>query len=36
MESIHRDSDLTAAERPEGQKIIVCISRGKGKLTLDI
>jgi cytochrome P450/ferredoxin-NADP reductase len=33
---IHRDSVLTDAERAEGDKMMVCVSRGKGKLTLDI
>jgi cytochrome P450/ferredoxin-NADP reductase len=35
-EIIHRDSVLTAAERAEGKKMMVCVSRGKGSLTLDI
>ncbi|MBC7962767.1 MAG: cytochrome P450 [Steroidobacteraceae bacterium] len=35
-EIIHRDSVLTTAEREEGQKIMVCVSRGKGSLTLEI
>jgi cytochrome P450/ferredoxin-NADP reductase len=35
-EIIHRDSVLTAAERAEGKKMMVCVSRGKGRLTLDI
>ncbi len=35
-EIIHRDSVLTAAERAEGKKMMVCVSRGKGGLTLDI
>jgi cytochrome P450/ferredoxin-NADP reductase len=33
---IHRDSVLTVAERAEGNKMMVCVSRGKGSLTLDI
>jgi len=33
---IHRDSVLTAAERAEGKKMLVCVSRGKGGLTLDV
>jgi cytochrome P450/ferredoxin-NADP reductase len=35
-EVIHRDSVLTTAERAEGKKMMVCVSRGKGTLTLDI
>jgi cytochrome P450/ferredoxin-NADP reductase len=33
---IHRDSVLSAAERAEGKKMLACISRGKGSLTLDV
>src|SRR5262249_29899360 len=33
---IHRDSILTAAERAEGKKMLVGVSRGKGTLTLDV
>ena len=33
---IHRDSVLTAAERAEGNKMMVCVSRGTGRLILDI
>jgi cytochrome P450/ferredoxin-NADP reductase len=35
-EIIHRDSILSAAERAEGRKMLVCISRGKGTLTLEV
>jgi ferredoxin-NADP reductase len=35
-EIIHRDSVLSAAERTEGKKMLVCVSRGKGTLTLDV
>jgi len=35
-EIIHRDSVLSAAERTEGKKMLVCVSRGKGALTLDV
>jgi hypothetical protein len=33
---IHRDSVLSAAERAEGKKMLACVSRGKGSLTLDL
>ena len=33
---IHRDIFLSAAERAEGKKMLACISRGKGSLTLDV
>ena len=33
---IHRDSVLSAAERAEGKKLLACVSRGKGRLTLDL
>jgi len=33
---IHRDSVLSAAERAEGKKMLACVSRGKGRLTLDV
>jgi ferredoxin len=33
---IHRDSVLSAAERAEGKKLLACVSRGKGSLTLDL
>jgi vanillate O-demethylase ferredoxin subunit len=33
---IHRDTVLSPAERAEGKKMLVCVSRGKGSLTLDI
>jgi cytochrome P450/ferredoxin-NADP reductase len=33
---IHRDSVLTPAERAEGKKMLACVSRGKGRLTLDV
>jgi ferredoxin-NADP reductase len=33
---IHRDSILTAAERAANTEMMVCVSRGKGTLTLDI
>ncbi len=33
---IHRDSVLSSAERADGKKMMVCVSRGKGMLTLDI
>jgi ferredoxin-NADP reductase len=33
---IHRDSILTPDERAAGQEMIVCVSRAKGPLTLDI
>ncbi|WP_336489453.1 cytochrome P450 [Methylobacterium nigriterrae] len=35
-EIIHRDSVLSAAERAEGKKMLVCVSRGKGALTLNV
>ncbi len=33
---IHRDSILTAPERAAGDRMMVCVSRAKGTLTLDI
>jgi ferredoxin len=33
---IHRDTVLSAAERAEGKKMLVCVSRGQGSLTLDV
>jgi hypothetical protein len=33
---IHRDSVLSAAERAEGKKMLVCVSRGQGALTLNL
>ena len=33
---IHRDSVLSAAERAEGKKMLVCVSRGQGPLTLSL
>jgi ferredoxin len=33
---IHRDTILSADERAEGKKMLVCISRGEGSLTLDL
>jgi ferredoxin-NADP reductase len=33
---IHRDTVLSPAERAEGKKMLACVSRGKGSLTLDI
>jgi ferredoxin len=33
---IHRDSVLSAAERAEGKKMLACVSRGDGTLTLDV
>ena len=33
---IHRDTILSAAERAEGKKMLVCVSRGEGNLTLDL
>lgn len=33
---IHRDSILTAAERDAGDRMMVCVSRAKGTLTLDV
>jgi cytochrome P450/ferredoxin-NADP reductase len=33
---IHRDSVLSAAERAEGKKMLVCVSRGQGSLTLNL
>jgi ferredoxin-NADP reductase len=33
---IHRDSVLLAAERTDGKKMLACVSRGKGSLTLDL
>ena len=33
---IHRDTILSAAERAEGKKMLVCVSRGEGTLTLDL
>jgi ferredoxin-NADP reductase len=33
---IHRDSVLTDVEKAEGKKMLVCVSRGKGTLTLDV
>jgi ferredoxin-NADP reductase len=33
---IHRDTVLSAAERKEGNKMLVCISRGQGSLTLEL
>ena len=33
---IHRDSVLTGAERAEGKKMLVCVSRGQGSLTLNL
>jgi cytochrome P450/ferredoxin-NADP reductase len=35
-EVIHRDSILTPAERAAGKEMMVCVSRGKGTLTLDV
>jgi cytochrome P450/ferredoxin-NADP reductase len=35
-EIIHRDTVLSAAERAEGKKMLVCVSRGKGTLTLGV
>ena len=35
-EIIHRDSVLSAAERAEGKKMLVCVSRGQGSLTLEL
>ena len=35
-EIIHRDPVLSAAARTEGKKMLVCVSRGKGALTLDV
>jgi ferredoxin-NADP reductase len=33
---IHRDTILSAAERAEGKKMLVCVSRGQGSLTLNL
>ena len=33
---IHRDTVLSAAERAEGKKMLVCVSRGQGSLTLEL
>jgi hypothetical protein len=33
---IHRDTILSAAERAEGKKMLVCVSCGEGSLTLDV
>jgi hypothetical protein len=33
---IHRDTVLSAAERAEGKKMLVYVSRGEGSLTLDV
>jgi ferredoxin-NADP reductase len=33
---IHRDTILSAVERAEGKKMLVCVSRGEGSLTLDL
>jgi vanillate O-demethylase ferredoxin subunit len=33
---IHRDTVLSAAERAEGKKMLACVSRGKGSLTLEV
>ena len=33
---IHRDTVLSAAEKAEGKKLLACVSRGKGRLTLDL
>jgi vanillate O-demethylase ferredoxin subunit len=33
---IHRDTVLSAAERAEGKKLLACVSRGKGSITLDL
>jgi hypothetical protein len=33
---IHRDSILTAPERAAGDRMMVCVSRAKGTLTLDV
>jgi tetrachlorobenzoquinone reductase len=33
---IHRDSILTPDERAAGQEMMVCVSRAKGPLTLDV
>jgi cytochrome P450/ferredoxin-NADP reductase len=33
---IHRDTVLSAAERAEGKKMLACVSRGKGRLTVDV
>jgi hypothetical protein len=32
----HRDAILSAVERAEGKKMLVCVSRGEGSLTLDL
>jgi len=33
---IHRDTIASAAERAEGKKMMVCVSRGEGSLTLGL
>jgi cytochrome P450/ferredoxin-NADP reductase len=33
---IHRDTVLSAAERAEGKKMMACVSRGEGSLTLEL
>ena len=33
---IHRDTILSAVERTEGKKMLVCVSRGEGSLTLEL
>jgi hypothetical protein len=33
---IHRDTILTAAERSGGKKMLACVSRGQGSLTLEL
>ena len=33
---IHRDTVLSAAERAEGKKMLACVSRGQGSLTLEV
>ena len=33
---IHRDTIVSAAERAEGKKMMVCVSRGEGSLTLGL
>ena len=33
---IHHDTIVSAAERAEGKKMMVCVSRGEGSLTLGL